>query len=193
MEVLKNRDGVVRFTGNTTTKKMLKLIKPHYIKSRKVKSYNQIKSIVNEMKVFVDSEFKEGLFVKAYSLAHCEVSADPYAFFIINSDFIKKKVFKHQVMINPEIVNVPDTMKFEADKDDKEHPNNMEIVEACMQFPFRKPKKLSRPYRIEVKYQVPFFFGLFLRTVRCEFEGLQSQIFQHNHQHCLGKNIFFKS
>ena len=170
---------------------MLKIIKPHYIKSKKVKSYNEIKSIVNEMKVFVDSEFTEGLFKTAYSLAHCEVSTDPYAFFIINSDFIKKKVFKHQIMINPEIVNVPEKIKFKADKDEKENDNNMEILEACMQFPFRKPKRLNRPYRIKVKYQVPFMFGTLL-TIWKEFEGLQSQIFQHNLEHIQSKNIFFK-
>lgn len=173
---------------------MLKIVKPHYIVSREVRSYKEIRSKVKALKKFVNSEFTEGLFKTAYSLAHCEVeSVEPYAFFVINSDFIKKKVFKHQVIINPEIVNVPDKIKFEADEDKKEHDNTMSIQEACMMFPHRKPKRLDRPYRIEVKYQVPFFFGLFMKTVCEEFEGLQSQIFQHNLEHCLGKNIFFKS
>lgn len=171
----------------------LKIIKPHYIISKKVKNYKEIKSKVEALKEFVDSEFTEGLFKEAYSFAHCEVSETPYAFFVINSDFIKKKFFKHQVIINPRITNIPNKIKFKADKEEKEHDNNMSIKEACMMFPYRKPKRLDRPYRINVKYQVPFFFGLFLRTVREEFEGLQSQIFQHNLEHIRGKNIFFKS
>lgn len=189
----KNVDDTVSFTGTIRGTIGMRIIKPHEVKSKRVKNYGEIENEVKKMKKLVDSEFTEGLFKEAYSLAHCEVSKTPYAFFVINSDFMKKKVFKHQVIINPRITNIPNKIKFEADKDKKEHDNNMSIQEACMQFPFRKPKKLDRPYRIEVEYQVPFFFGLFLRTIREEFEGLQSQIFQHNLEHIRGKNIFFKS
>ena len=177
----------------TATTEGLHIIKPHYFISDKVKNYRKIRHKVEELKDFVNSKFTNGLFESAYSLAHCEVCEYPWAFFVVNSEFIQKKIFKYRVFINPRITNIPKTIKFEADKDNKEHENNMSIKEACMIFPHRKPKRLDRPYRIEVEYQVPFFFGFFLRTVREEFEGLQSQIFQHNLEHIQGKNIFFKS
>lgn len=189
---LREEAGMVASTSTATTNKM-HIIKPHYVKSKRVRSYGQIRKAAKEMKAFVKSEFTVGLFKEAYSLAHCEVEKCAYAFFVVNPKLTKKKVFKHNVMINPKITKIPKTIKFKADKDKKDHDNNMEIREACMMFPHRKPERLDRPYRIKVKYQVPFFFGLFLRTIRETFEGLQSQVFQHNVEHINGKNIFFKS
>lgn len=180
-------------SSSTWRPRIMQIIKPHYVKSKRVKRYSQIRREVKEMKVFVKSEFTVGLFKEAYSLAHCEVEMCAYAFFVVNPKLTKKKVFKHNVMINPKITKIPKTIKFKADKENKDRDNNMEIREACMMFPHRKPKRLDRPYRIKVKYQVPFFFGLFLRTIRETFEGLQSQVFQHNVEHINGKNIFFKS
>lgn len=175
-----------------TIKIGMHIIKPHYDASVEVKKYSHIRKEVKELKAFVNGKFTEGLFESAFSLSHCEVQKLSWAFFVVNSELIKKKIFKHRVFINPKIVNIPKTIKFDADKDDKDHENNMSIQEACMMFPNRKPKKLDRPYRIEVTYQVPVFYGFFLETIHEELEGLQSQIFQHNVEHIEGRNIFFK-
>ena len=189
---LREAEELISSTSTATTDKIY-IIKPHQVKSKRVKSYSQIRRDVKEMKVFVKSEFTVGLFKEAYSLAHCEVEKCAYAFFVVNPELTKKNVFKHNVMINPIITDIPKTIKFKADKDNEDHENNMEVREACMMFPHRKPKRLDRPYRIKVKYQVPFFFGLFLKTIRETFEGLQSQVFQHSVEHIEGRNIFFKS
>ena len=178
------------YKSNNKTNNM-QLIKPHHEASKKVKRLRDIKKDLGKLLLLTDEDFP-GNYKTAYSLAHCETREQSFAFFVVNQILVENKTFKHQVFINPEITGISKKIVIKNENKDQILDNKMEIEEACMMFPDRRPKKLSRPYKIEVKYKTPVFGGLFMKTVRTKFEGLQSQIFQHNLDHINGKNIYFE-
>lgn len=171
----------------------MQIIKPHHNLSKRVKKYEEIREVAERMKKFVNSEFTTGYFKEAYGLCHCEVSQDPYAFFVVNKKLIEKKVFKHVILINPEIIGVPEKVKVKARGKQKagEFKNEMLISEACMMFPFRKPKKITRAYEIKVKYQIPVLEGRLMPAVKMSLSGLAAQLFQHCIDHMEGHNLYF--
>lgn len=171
---------------------MIKLIKPHYNSSIPVSKYSEIKKDAEELLKLVDQEF-EGSYAEAYALSHCQVREHPFAFFVLNSKIVKEwKAFPHRVIINPKIISVPAKAEVLDDQGKvAKIRNEMFIEEACMWFPHRRPKKLRRYYQIRVQYQIPFFFGLFLRTITEDCDRLKAHILQHNIDHINGKNIYF--
>jgi len=156
----------------------MEIVKLHYTKSKPVKSFSDIKAEAKEMEKLVDSEFRYGGYSEAFALSHSEVNANPFDFFVVNQKLITDKIFTDKVIINPKIIS--------KDK------SKINMIEACMSVPFRKPKNVKRYLRIKVEYQVVDGKGLLKKKVE-EIEGLKAHLFQHQIDHSLGKNIYFKS
>ena len=95
----------------TATKKELSFVPSlelSRVPAKKVENYAQIKDDAKLLLDFVDKEHS-GQYSQAYAVSHCQVSKEPYAFFVLNSQFVKKDVpdklkFPHRIIINPEIV-----------------------------------------------------------------------------------------
>lgn len=170
----------------------MEILKTHYKLSKPVSRYSEIKSEAEAMKRFiVHGDFK-GYYNKAFSLSHAQVSETPYAFFVVSPETLQERMFKHQVIINPRVVEVP--VKVTMTLDDgktKEQPNMAVYHEPCMSFPFREPKRIERPYRIFVQYSVPALGGLYLKNVDEWLVGIAAEIFQHETDHINAKNVYF--
>lgn len=176
----------------------MKIIQIHYKISRPVILYKEIEEQAELMKRFiVHGDFK-GFYNKAFAIAHCQVSETPMSFFVVDPECVwpkdkTKKMFESQVIINPEILEAPLHHKIPAQGKDQFVTilNSVEYQEACLSFPFRKPKRITRYNFIKVRYKIPGFFGL--KIVVAELTGIASQIFQHEYDHMRGKNIYFES
>ena len=185
----------------------MQIIKIHYKVSKPVKSYKEIRPEAEEMKRFIVAGRFQGFYNKAFAISHCQVSEQPYAFFVVAPEVIKEKMFESQVIVNPEIVEAPTSRNIAGDPEmlkqfglDPEQvlaaksinvPNAIEHQEPCLSFPFRKPKGVLRYDVIKVKYQIPGIFGL--KTIQKELSGIASEIFQHEYDHLQGKNIYFET
>lgn len=183
---------------------MTEIIKIHYKISKPVASYSEIKEEADKMLRFIVRGRFLGFYNKAFAIAHCQVSETPYAFFVVSPEVVNEKLFEKQVIINPQIVSSPlylemPLAKTNAPKDvlDKlgnkvvKVPNALEYNEPCMSFPFRQPKRIVRYNKIKVKYQIKTMFGL--KTIERELGGIASEIFQHEYDHTIGKNIYFET
>lgn len=175
---------------------MLSVVLPHYIVSKKVKRFRDIEDQANQMIELLEVGKFEGYYPKGYALAHCQVSNDPWAFFVVLQDLVDKGDFEHPVIINPRVIQAPIYKEIkETDKQiglprEFQEPNAAKCTEGCLSFPTRRAKTLNRFDRIQVTYQIPG--GLFgLKRVTKWLTGLPSQIFQHEFDHTQGQNIFF--
>lgn len=162
--------------------------------AREVKAWDEIREDAEMMAEFVTRKFP-GLHEAAFALSHCQVSEGiAYAFFVVHPDLVKQKLFRHgTVVVNPKIVGKPDEIRFPGQFPGKVKPkvkNGFTVEEACMSFPFRKPKNCYRYHEVEVEYQTPGLFGL--KTRRETLTGLASHIFQHECDHAEGRNIYHK-
>ncbi len=181
----------------------MKIIPIHYKLSKPVRSYREIRDEAEALSRFIVRGRLTGLYNKAFALSHCQVSETPYAFFVVSPDVIVEKMFEHNVIINPKILvartyKPSDSMLFtgkSADGSDGRQVNGLwngaEYMEPCLSFPFRKPKRVVRYDEIEVEYMTPWIFGL--RKRRRTLKGIASQIFQHEYDHVMAKNIYFES
>lgn len=169
----------------------MKIVKNHYKVSKRVKRYSQIASDVEEMAVMCDNGVKNGLYDQAFALAHAQVSNDPFAFFVVNKNYIAKDGWPARAIINPEIISAPIEICIGklADGTKDMRKNFLHVAEGCFSFPYRKPKKVSRYFRIKVRFQYRGFLGL-LWTKRQWIEGAQAHVFQHELQHIKGGNIY---
>lgn len=176
---------------------MLKVIDPHYIVSKKVRSFKDIKDQANQMIELLELGKFDGYYGKGYALAHCQVSYNPSSFFVVLQDLVDKGYFEHPVIINPRVIFAP--VYKDLKPEDKainlprelQEPNANQCTEGCLSFPHRRAKSILRFDRIQVTYQYPG--GIFgLKRVTKWLNGLPSQIFQHEFDHCEGKNIFFE-
>lgn len=151
------------------------IIENHFIPSSPVISWFAIKDIAEEIGEYIDA--KGGMF----ALHHSQVSDKPLNFFVLETNVLKEWIpeLGSRYIINPVIVN-----------------SNLSTVrkihEGCMSFPHKKPKRVDRAMVVTVKYQVPDETkpnGLVDKTK--EVSMLVAQIFQHECDHSLGKNIFY--
>lgn len=155
----------------------MNIIRPAHNKvATKVKSWSQIKDEALELRNFIQNTEKvvEGYYKTAYAIAHAQVSDKPLDFFVLNEsnkDLIKQ--FGSWCIINLRIVKTAEPCWWK---------------EACMSFPYNKPKNVDRFNKIKVKYRVPFFG--FTRSVTRNFTGLPAFICQHEHEHSEGKNLY---
>lgn len=164
----------------------MEIVKNHYLVSKEVKNYREIKSIARDMSVFLDGGIKKGEYTEGFALAHCQVEDEnPLAFFVVNTKHVGK-LWEHMVIMNPEILKAPATIKKE---DGTIVSNRVSYIEGCFSFPFRQPKSVERYFRIKVRYYIPGRF--WMRKIERWIEGLPAHIFQHEEQHCRGKNIYF--
>lgn len=156
---------------------MMEIIQPcPYKVAVEVKDWKEIKDEAARLRDFLHSKFNRGNYESAYALPHTQVSESPKKFFVVNWKMKGlKEMFGTWCVVNPEII---------------EELYPVDNQEACMSFPFRSPKRVTRFYYIRMKYYVPFWFGILRKKVK-EFKGLPAFIIQHEIQHLLGKNIYF--
>lgn len=166
----------------------LQIVKNHFIPGAKVTKYSQIAGIVVEMRTMIKAGIKKGEYNTGFALAHNQVEdKNPLAFFVMHDDYVGVgKMFEAHAIINPEILETPEFI----DVDGIKRKNIYEVEEGCFSFPFRQPKKIKRFFRIQVRYYISGFFGL--KKIEKWIEGLPAHIFQHEEQHCRGKNIYFE-
>lgn len=184
----------------------MEIIKIHYKMSKPVVSWKEIKEQAELMRRFIVKGQFKGYYNKAFSIAHCQVSETPYAFFVVSPDVMVEKMFAGDVIINPEIVEAPLYKNIAGDPEQMKKagfnpdqvkaqtirvPNAIEYQEPCMSFPFRTPKRLTRYDAIKVKYQTHGLMGF--KTHEAELKGIASEIYQHELDHLQGKNIYFTS
>lgn len=191
-----------------------------YAKSKKVKSYRQVKDISERLVKWLNTNNgRFGLLARAYAISHCQVADEPFDMFVVAQEMVgtKKSVdgkntyknyfFPAQMIYNAKILEAPEKMEANIPRREmvKEGhkvvgskivvekgtvSNIIEVPDACMSFPLRKQKNTKRYYRLKVQYQVKGWFGL--RTKTEWVEGLKSHIFQHEIDHANGLNIYFK-
>lgn len=157
----------------------MELIKLSNKQSKKVESYSQIIKQAEELTEFFDKtngNFK-GEHQSAFALAHCQVSDDPYAFFVVTKEIVDDyHLLPSRLIINAEVYD---------GKDEKR------MIEGCMSFPFRKAKKVNRFSIISARFDVVDEKGRLEHVEVKEMKEPLSQIFQHEVDHLNGKNIYF--
>jgi peptide deformylase len=155
----------------------MNLIKIHYIKSKEVGGYSQIEKAAADVMQFLDDnngKFK-GEYPTTYAIAHAQVTDTPFSFFVVSKAVLDQNLFKHRVIINPVVISGEDLMV---------------LKEGCMSFPHRKAKNVARYTKLKVQYDVQGISGA-LERITEDLIWPQSQIFQHEADHCNGKNIYF--
>jgi len=160
------------------------IIRPAHNKPAAVcKSWRHICHEAERLRAYIKDGKFEGNYKNAFAISHAQVSHAPLHFFVINEQIeIKglekgqlKKWFGSWCVINAKIIETEDLVYF---------------PDACMSFPYRKPKNTDRWNKITVEYFIPFLWGW--RKVARKFKGLPSFIVQHENEHSLGKNIYGK-
>ena len=192
---------VKEFTGYASGYK-LEIVKNHFIPGAKCEKYSDISGVAVAMRAMLEAGINKGEYETGYALAHNQVEdKEPMAFFVMNKDYVGEgKMFEAHTIINPEILEAPEFINLHDDADgvmyssegrlDKRK-NTYEVEEGCFSFPFRQPKRTTRFYKIKVRYYIPGrFFGL--KKIEKWIEGVPANIFQHEEQHCRGKNIYFE-
>lgn len=192
----------------------MELIKLGNTVSTPVKSCNELEAPARELLAFVDEKNGkiEGMYDAGYAFSHAQVCENPLAFFVIAKEWVigtapedmpTSALFKHRVIANPRIVEIPShTVKLidvenpatlEKGKEKAKIPNSMRLLEGCMSFPHKKAKNVERFYEVTVEYQIPVkTLGINrLKTVRETVKGLKAHIFQHEIDHMQGKNIYY--
>ena len=153
----------------------MEIIKPHNKISRPVESWEQIKLEVEELKKFILACKFRGKHKSCYAIHHAQVSWTPYNFFVVSLNHVlgERALFDRTVIINPVLISGE---------------QEQEVFEGCMSFPFKRhPKKVKRFNDIIVDY-----YDEWGEAHRDHCMGIKAQIFQHEIDHGLGKNIYFK-
>ena len=191
----------------------MKLIPIHYNVSKPVTDFEQVAEDAWLMAEMIDAKEFKGLYSSCYALAHAQVKTVPLSFFVLDPQLVKGlgddesvAVFEERVIINPQIIEAPIYLeensllkriftgkKFEetTEVSTGKKPNSGQFMEACMSFPHRKTKKITRFNKIKVSYQTKGRGRNGMKKHTAWLEGLASQVFQHEFDHCEGKNIFF--
>lgn len=174
----------------------MQIIRPHYFVSYPVRKFREIEADAKEMAEMLDVGGFAGHHEHGLALAHCQVEIESLSFFVVAKQFVESGTFEHRVIMNPKILEAPvyRPMK-DADVQigvpkDFRTPNASECTEGCLSFPHKRSRRINRFDRIFVQYQVVGLFG-FKRTVKKWLSGLASQVFQHEFDHCEGRNIFY--
>lgn len=164
----------------------------------------------------------EGQWSQGYAIHHAQVwtpeaTAEPLNFFVVDKKLTAKQfgkdnkkdkntrdlsniVFPQQVVFNPEIITALQTF---LNKVPGKHgvvrtsavPNTMRYDEGCMSFAegSRKARKMTRFYRIKVRYQVvkkSLLGKPKIETIEEWCQGLKAHIFQHEIDHGMGHDIY---
>ena len=167
----------------------MKLTKPLYIPSHKVESWVSIKEEANSLAEFIDGkdygDFKDGVF----AMHHMQVSEkNPFNFFVLNTEVLPNIIDElgSRFIINPKIV---DYIIKSSDV-----PMMYKMKEGCASFPHKAQKNVARAPVITVEYQIPSPKGSNgLEDKTMQLSGVVAQIFQHEIDHGLGKNIYYQT
>ncbi len=159
----------------------MKLVPIHYKISQPVKVWDQIKTQAERLVEYI----KTGEFTETpMAFSHCQVSEQPWAFFVANADLVKNGKLPHQIIVNAVIR--------------KREGNEIPMLEGCMSFPFRKAKNVQRYPYVEVFYMIPdkpvpecFNVPCSFKVQAGEYDGVIAELFQHETDHSNGKNIYF--
>lgn len=199
----------------------MKIVPIHYKKSKAVGAYRLIEQEAHAMAEMIDAKDFKGIHRASYAIAHCQVSDNPFAFFVLDkqlvkgSDVIKFReflrngidVFEDRVIMNPQILESPLYVDDESKNDivkklytGKSYNDGQELIAG------KKPNSaqymegcMSFPYRKAKKInrfnkiKVSYYVMERGRERRKTrwLEGLPSQVFQHEFDHIQGQNIFF--
>lgn len=153
----------------------MNIIPIHNTPSKRVERWGDVAKDAQELKKLVVVP-QHGL--KAIALHHSQVSAEPFNFFVVHPEIVAAGIFNFEVVLNPEIVPADDNI--EADR--------RQMVEGCMSFSLRKPKKMLRSTRVAVNFETRGPWGL--RKHHEIVPGIVAQMFQHETDHAKGRNIY---
>lgn len=154
----------------------MNIIQGHIKKiSKPVQKWSDIKDAVKDMKKAIDKGDFAGMYQEAVAISHCQVSEDPYTFFILHRTFAKG-FNGHRVIVNPKITYKSLLTTFK---------------EACMSFQHRPQVNVRRYDKIIVEclVKVPI---VGLKRIVLELEGLEAYIVQHEVDHFNGIDIYNK-
>ena len=185
----------------------MQILQVHDIPAKKVEKLSDIEPEVYDFLAFLENNNGKfsGNFDTCYALSHAQVSRSPWSYFIVDKrwaagtalhDVPSDQIFPSQIIINPKILSHPEKVKKSINNRDVELKNELYVVEACMSFPHRTQKKMLRYHTVKVEYQIPSKRWLtgrpYLKTVRETVSGLRAHIFQHEIEHSLGKNMYYR-
>ena len=139
-------------------------------------SWKYIEHEARSLRAFIKASKFEGRYLKAYAISHAQVSHAPLHFFVVSEYYqrgVMVKWFGSWCIINVKILKSDDEIYWD---------------EACMSFPYRKPRRTTRWNKITVEYYVPFLWTW--RKIRRKLKGLPAFTVQHELDHALGKNIY---
>lgn len=196
-----------------------------YRVSKPVKNWAQIKHVAENMVSFFDES--EGNFhldyKSGYALSHCQMDVGkyPFAFFVLNDQFIKGHsertnrdtnknfYFPSRVIINAKILETPEKLDVtkpvrklhrengklipRIELTETQEKNLIGVPEACFSFTNRTPKTMERYFRIKVRYQYPRkVLGITVLITKTEWcEGLKAHILQHEIDHANAINMYY--
>lgn len=156
----------------------MKIIQPAHNKvASPVTSWAEIKEEAKALREFVNHGKFEGNYDKAFAISHVQVSDTPKSFFVVHKDF--EKLFGTWCVINQSLA---------PKKGQNACREPVEWEEACMSFPYRKPKRTERFMIMRVTYKAPFFWSW--RTITRELKELPAFIIQHEAGLAAGTNIY---
>ncbi len=157
----------------------MKVVAPHKIQSRRVKSYEEIAEFIQPMhEILKQSQ-------KTVALHHSQVADRmPLSFFIIKKTLCLDPNEKYATFCNAKIHTIDMTFG-----------NRRMVMEGCRSFPFRSDRKVARYQRIKVSYDMVMDSlnvpgKVVLKHEEAWVEGLVAQIFQHEIAHSHGELIY---
>ena len=160
----------------------MKVIPIHYIPAIPVSNWLAIENEAKEIAKFIDGkdygEYKQGIF----ALHAAQVNPNPFDYFVLNQEVLGTVIGElgSRYIINPKIEPFPPEIA-------------REVKEGCVSFPHRGQRYVKRAYVCNVEYDVPNPKSPNgLKHEKKQVQGVLAQIFQHECDHSLGKNIHFK-
>lgn len=178
-EIQAEREEIIRKVLERKVELADKYVAPHTIAARHIKD-EDIQRVLTEATLMHEMcMVGRGEYNTAYAIAHTQIcSEDPLRFFV---------TIKGEIYINPVIVNNSHEL----------HQTN----EGCMSYPDEPMKTVTRFKKVTVRYRTishkvdptngESVGGYALtKEITTEFEGMMSQIMQHECQHLNGWDIY---
>ncbi len=178
-------------------RKLIRIIKPHTNKSKKINLHNfmkkdfiKIEKFAFDMQMLAVNAEKENLFGNVYAVAHAQVAKRPLAFFVLNTSNekigVRFKDFIDQfgyIIMNPEIVS------------GKHSSVAQPMPEGCLSFPGNEMTSVKRYYKATFKFNYLTFDKITnkvsgIKEGEYALKGFYAQLFQHSIDILNGKYIY---
>lgn len=156
----------------------MQIVPISYLPSQEVLSFAQIKEEAKEMEQYMIEHGGQTM----VALHNMQVRATDFKnFFVVNKKLLPLQVItdlESLTIINPRILS---------------YGPKQTMYEGCASFPHKskKGKAVDRSVIIKAEYQIPDGSGL--KKITKELTGVAAQIFQHETDHGLGKNIYYEN